>query len=664
MQKISIKYTLIAAVTALIIVVCSGVGFFNYTGASSVLIHTVEEELDNRSNDGAKIVWESIETHLAILETIATDRQIKSMDWAQQEPLLVDLLDNFDFERLGVVTASGTLYNTDGKTVTTTDASGTEYYQTSIKGAQAVSDPLRSVVDGSETVVYSVPIENDNGVIIGVVIGAFDKSDALDALLESIDLGYDGAANFIINNSGNIIDHSEKEAALGQKNYTVERTEDQAVYTSMAAGQEGIGQILIDGELNYVGYAPINEKWTLGMSVPEDEVLSELSGILTRTLLIAAIFIVLGLVFAFFLSSQLIGPLVKLTGVCDQLATGDLTIEIDSKLLKRGNEYGSLSRSLQRMKDEFRELAQQLSINSEGLAASSEELAASSDEISNSMQGISNAVEQISAGMQEVSAATEEILASQQEMSGVLKRTEDAAVADEKQAAGIDADAEEVKATAVTAKQNTSSMYQDLSTRVKAAMEEAQVVDQISSLAENISAIADQTNLLALNAAIEAARAGEHGKGFAVVADEVRKLAEGSAESVDDIKSLTSKVNVAIRNLVNYSNELLKFISEKVAPDYDKMVETGVQYKEMAQSTLTSADGTLKAVGSLNESISQINTSMEMTAATIEETAAGSMEISRSCENAVILAEDINGAANKLAESAESLNLLVKRFKL
>ncbi|PKM76428.1 MAG: hypothetical protein CVU90_12180 [Firmicutes bacterium HGW-Firmicutes-15] len=210
----------------------------------------------------------------------------------------------------------------------------------------------------------------------------------------------------------------------------------------------------------------------------------------------------------------------------------------------------------------------------------------------------------------------------------------------------------------------TTSIYSNIQEKIKNAMEDARVVEQISHLAENIAAIADQTNLLALNAAIEAARAGEHGKGFAVVAEEVRKLASDSASTVGGIQNLTRQVNDAIGNLVKNSNDLLTFINVTVLNEYEQSVETGQQYRLDANTMVKMAEKNKTDTHDLLNSVMEINRAMENTAATIEETTAGSQEIAKASENAAAIAMEINAASMKMAKSAEQLNILINRFKI
>ncbi len=118
--------------------------------------------------------------------------------------------------------------------------------------------------------------------------------------------------------------------------------------------------------------------------------------------------------------------------------------------------------------------------------------------------------------------------------------------------------------------------------KLESAIESSKVVEQINVLSDSIMNITSQTNLLALNAAIEAARAGEAGKGFSVVADEIRKLAEQSKDTVTEIQSITVKVIESVKNLSDSSSNLLTFVSTDMDNDYKTMLNVADKYSEDA----------------------------------------------------------------------------------
>jgi len=207
-------------------------------------------------------------------------------------------------------------------------------------------------------------------------------------------------------------------------------------------------------------------------------------------------------------------------------------------------------------------------------------------------------------------------------------------------------------------------MYNEIKAKVLQAIDDAQVVKEISALAEDIAGIANQTNLLALNAAIEAARAGAQGRGFAVVAEEVRRLAEDSAAAVNAIQKLTKQVQNSIANLVNNSNSLLNFINEDVVRDYNMMVQFGSQYKADADMTHALTETVSNSIQTVILAISEINRAIDATSATVQQTAAGAQQIARGSSTTADLAANINTASYALAKNAENLRKLINRMKV
>ncbi|WP_068676431.1 methyl-accepting chemotaxis protein [Oceanobacillus sp. Castelsardo] len=370
---------------------------------------------------------------------------------------------------------------------------------------------------------------------------------------------------------------------------------------------------------------------------------------------------IIGIVLVLYVSRIISRNLMKVVEVSEMVANNDLTVE---RIDYDGNdEIGKLANSTNKMTENLRNMVQQVSHVTETVSSRSEELTQSANEVKMGTEQISVTMEELASGSETQSNHSTE-LSSQ--MDTYMNKIEETNANGEK----VQVESDEVlEMTQEGSKlmESSRSQMENIDQIVQNSVQKVQGLnkqsEEISKLVFVIKDIADQTNLLALNAAIEAARAGEQGRGFAVVADEVRKLAEQVGDSVTDISTIVDNIQKEISTVT----QSLQGGYEEVERGTSQIQLTGEKFNGIRNSVTdmaTSIQMITANMSNLTEIGQGMNSSIQEVAAISEESAAGIEQTSASTQQTSSSMEEVAESANELARLAEELNGMIRRFKL
>jgi methyl-accepting chemotaxis protein len=379
------------------------------------------------------------------------------------------------------------------------------------------------------------------------------------------------------------------------------------------------GDILLD----------VSKRLTVSQTIVRDTDAAHAKDLLLMATVLALAF---GLLAAWAITRQIVIPLNQTLKVAERVAAGDLTQNLISE---RRDELGQLQRAMQSMTLGLRELIGGISNGVTQIASAAEELSAVTEQTSAGVNSQKVETDQVATAMNEMTATVQEVARNAEEAS-------EAAVAADQQAR----EGDKVVGEAIA---QIERLALEVGNSTAAMSDLKRESDKIGSVLDVIKSVAQQTNLLALNAAIEAARAGEAGRGFAVVADEVRSLAQRTQKSTEEIEELIVGLQTGTQQVAT------------IMDNSRSLTDSSVELTRRAGSSLESITRTVSAIQSMNQQI----------AAAAEQQTAVAEEINRSVLNVRDVSEQTSAASEETAASSVELarlgthlQMLVGRFKV
>ncbi len=595
-----------------------------------------------------------LDKHFNTLQTIAQQPAIRSMDLQKAKSILVDAVKVNPDLMLTLDNANGDqLVKSNDDALTS--VSERDFYQQAMSGNEAyVSDVIITLTTNEFIVVIATPVRDMNNKIVGVLQANVYLAQLSEFVTE---LSAGGSNVYILSRKGAVLAHPNLEYVQNQEDFSSL----EFVQTGLAGGQsETLETTNFLGDKVIVSYYRNDlSGWLIVVETPVS--VASAYGLLNITcgLMVAAVVIVtlLGLYF----SRRFTKPVVQVSSVIKAIAQGELK-EFETKS-KSKDEIGELYRSLQTMTQNLRGLVGNIQNVTSGLASHSTQLSSISEESSQSLGQVVTTINEMAQGN------STQALVVQSSAEAMVKVNEIVSLAAVKTeaAAGKAKESMELAQEGQKALEQQSQSLEE-NTRYTGAVDQsiqqlAAMTEKIRNIVGVINNIAVQTTLLALNASIEAARAGGAGRGFAVLANEIRGLAERCKDSTKEIEEIVNSISGSVTETVGHMNrvrESVLVMESSAANTKESFSRIFASITDLAQI----AYDVSAALEEINHQTEEVTEQATGIAAVVEKTAAGMQEISAASEQQLTSIDSIAQSSGQLGNMAQELLQQVTAFKI
>lgn len=653
----SISNKLLMAIVGIVILIVASCMLVSAETSKKSLVKFTKDNLSVRVSENTGLLTKEFDYRFQLLSYVASLPEIQSMDWEQQRSVLIEQAEIWGFEQLFIMTLDGKgCYPADN---VIKDQSEEEFFMNITGDKYYITEPF---VEGQRSITtITMPIKS-SGNVIGTICGTISLQE-VNTIIQDIDMGEGGFA-FLLNQTGEYVAHKDMQFVYDKISIMDEEGHEnvQFLVDKVINKEVGIEEVPIDGVNYYIAYSPVEgTQWMLSMCVPTSEIQEELINLVLSQIIIAIFAIGIGVLLSLVIKIWLGKRIKRIHNVATELSKNNLTYRQEEKA---NDELSKVVRVLNDSVDNLRNIICNVSDSSKRLLESNQTTDAMIQEIFEQINVAADSVHNISTNMQSSSVALVEVNRKTEYVDTTMKNAVHTAEKGLVLAEEIEHDAAAMYDEAIVLKNNIDEKFTECGENLKRAISEVNVIENVFTIADSILNIADETSLLALNASIEAARAGEHGVGFAVVANQVSKLAEQSSKEVGKIQSDIGLVIKAVNELKLYSEKLLSVFEVEVTTNVKQMISvvnsyksSGVEIKAMAEDFSEASKHTSQLIGEVNGAITALSVAIsDVTNATnsISDTMSGITKSSKTVEE----------LSKQSTEVANLLDSKVNKFKI